>query len=60
MEAMIEMGIVCPYCGETYPAMIDASQGSHTTIEDCAVCCQPIQLDVRESGNNLEVAVSRS
>lgn len=46
MNALVETEIRCPHCGEFYPTMIDTSQGNHATIEDCAVCCQPIQLTV--------------
>ena len=46
MDILIEAEIQCPHCGENYPAMIDTSQGSHVTTEDCPVCCRPIRLDV--------------
>ena len=46
MDILIESEIECPHCGEIYQTMIDTSQGGHTTIEDCAVCCRPIQLTV--------------
>lgn len=36
----------CPYCGEVVEIHIDPSAGSHTTIEDCAVCCRPMELSV--------------
>ena len=34
----------CPYCGEPIEALVDASQGDQQTIEDCSVCCRPIEL----------------
>ncbi|WP_043320629.1 CPXCG motif-containing cysteine-rich protein [Microbulbifer sp. HZ11] len=34
----------CPYCGETILMLIDTSAGSRHYIEDCAVCCRPIQV----------------
>jgi Cysteine-rich CPXCG len=43
---LIEIEVSCPWCGEHYPTTIDTSQGDHTTIEDCAVCCRPIELTV--------------
>ena len=46
MDILIEAEIQCPHCGEIYRTMIDSSQGRHATIEDCPVCCRPIQLDV--------------
>lgn len=39
--------ISCPYCGESFETNVDASAGSTSYIEDCAVCCKPIELHVR-------------
>lgn len=36
----------CPYCGETYEAIIDGSVGDQRYIEDCEVCCRPILFDI--------------
>lgn len=38
--------IVCPYCGEHYDTQLDLSNGSFVYVEDCQVCCQPIELSV--------------
>jgi hypothetical protein len=46
MELLAEGTVLCPYCGESYTTMVDTSQSSHATIEDCPVCCRPIQLTV--------------
>ena len=46
MNALVEIEVECPYCGEVFPTMADTSQGSYQTIEDCQVCCRPIQLEV--------------
>lgn len=46
----------CPYCGEAFTALIDVRQGSHRTIEDCYVCCRPIEFSVEvENGELLSV-----
>lgn len=34
----------CPYCGERFEATVDASAGSQHYIEDCPVCCRPIEM----------------
>ena len=34
----------CPYCGECYGTPVDLTAGSVTYVEDCQVCCQPIEL----------------
>ena len=36
----------CPYCGESFETLIDLSAGSANYIEDCQVCCQPIEFRV--------------
>jgi hypothetical protein len=46
VDYLIECDVRCPWCGEVYPTTIDTSQGDHSTIEDCAVCCRPIELTV--------------
>lgn len=39
--------IQCPYCGEWIGIVVDASVDEQSYVEDCQVCCRPIQLDVR-------------
>ena len=38
--------IDCPYCGESYELVVDISGGEQRYIEDCYVCCAPIQFTV--------------
>lgn len=38
--------IACPYCGETIEIVVDCSVESQSYIEDCQVCCRPINLMV--------------
>lgn len=54
------IAIHCPYCGETYETIVDLSAGSQRYIEDCAVCCSPIEvaLSVGEDGDLLDVKTS--
>ncbi len=56
---MIETVVVhCPYCGESYETPIDLSAGSQSYIEDCAVCCKPIEIALRvtDDGELLDIA----
>jgi transcription elongation factor Elf1 len=39
--------IDCPYCGESFSTQIDLSAGSQHYVEDCAVCCRPIEIALR-------------
>jgi hypothetical protein len=38
--------VQCPYCGEPFETTIDASAGSASYIEDCQVCCRPIEMNL--------------
>ncbi len=38
--------IACPYCGEVITIFIDDSAGDQSYIEDCQVCCRPIDIRV--------------
>ena len=38
--------ICCPYCGESIEIQIDCSERAQDYIEDCQVCCRPINLHV--------------
>lgn len=38
--------IHCPYCGERLEVLIDPSVVEQDYIEDCQVCCRPINFFV--------------
>ena len=44
LTVLVNVG--CPYCGENFGTVLDLSAGSSAYIEDCQVCCQPIELRV--------------
>lgn len=46
MSGLEEKQIECPYCGEVLDVLIDCSVPQQRYIEDCQVCCQPINFDV--------------
>lgn len=39
--------IHCPYCGELIEVLIDCSVENQSYIEDCQVCCRPINFEVQ-------------
>lgn len=41
---MDETDVECPYCGESFIALVDWSEGETSYIQDCEVCCQPIRF----------------
>lgn len=42
----------CPYCGEIFETSLDVSAGPAVYVEDCQVCCRPIEfrLEVDSAG----------
>lgn len=43
----------CPYCWEEISMILDASIRSQTYIEDCEVCCNPIEVTPVFESNEL-------
>ena len=56
------VSVQCPYCGESIDTLIDLSAGSFRYIEDCQVCCQPIELvgEVDDDGALSELTADRA
>ena len=55
------VSILCPYCWERYETQVDLSGGSFSYVEDCQVCCQPIQLscEIEDDGRLTSVKPER-
>ena len=53
--------VQCPYCGESFETAVDPSAGSFRYIEDCQICCQPIELagEVDEAGTLTSMTTAR-
>lgn len=49
--------VECPYCWERYDTQIDLSGGAFAYVEDCQVCCRPIELAVEVDGEGALDAV---
>ena len=49
----------CPYCGEPVEALLDLSGGDQQYIEDCPVCCRPIQFELHTDGDSWNLQVRR-
>jgi len=51
----------CPYCGEAFDSRADPSAGSCIYVEDCQICCQPIEMELRvdEDGTVSELIARR-
>lgn len=49
----IEHFFTCPYCWQTVSMILDLSIGEQGYVEDCEVCCNPIQI--RYAAENYEL-----
>jgi hypothetical protein len=54
--------IQCPYCGEPFETLIEPFAGTTRYIEDCHVCCRPIEigLEVAMDGALASVTAQRT
>jgi hypothetical protein len=55
------VAIQCPYCWESYETQVDLSAGSASYVEDCQVCCRPmdVSVGVRDDGRLKYVLTQR-
>jgi len=49
----MEHFFTCPYCWERISMILDPEEETAEYIEDCEVCCRPIELDFVFSGERL-------
>jgi Cysteine-rich CPXCG len=47
--------ISCPYCGERFELIVDCSIPQQNYIEDCEVCCRPINLSISVENDTVSV-----
>ena len=57
---MLESYFTCPYCWENQIKMVDPSLLTQTFIEDCEVCCNPIEFHISISENELVEIIPNS
>jgi hypothetical protein len=52
INQLIEVAVQCPYCWEKISLLVDASIEMQEYVEDCEVCCRPIDfvVEVDEQG----------
>ena len=44
---MFEHFFQCPYCWEKVSILLDPSVNETSYIEDCEVCCNPLEINVQ-------------
>ena len=55
-----ETSIYCPYCGESIEVLLNPEDVGTEYIEDCQVCCRPIEFFLREDASGWLEAEVRS
>lgn len=60
-ESLQQRDITCPYCGEPLVIVLDLTAGDQQYIEDCQVCCRPMEigLTVGPDGDIADLAIKR-
>ena len=51
--ALQEQMVSCPYCGEGISVLLNPEDVGVNYIEDCQVCCRPIDFLVSENSQGL-------
>ena len=58
MNSIEQVTVECPYCGEYIDIVVDCSLPDQSYIEDCQVCCRPIDVSVQiDDSGSPEVVV---
>ena len=55
----MEHFFVCPYCGEEISMVLDLSARRQSYVEDCEVCCNPIEISYRVEDDALVSFVAK-
>ena len=53
MSVLEERDIQCPYCGESIGVLIDPGEAGTEYVEDCQVCCRPIEFALSEDRDGM-------
>ena len=54
------IAVPCPYCGERVELMVDEGAGQQRYVEDCPVCCRPMEISVAfDAGGEVLASASR-
>ncbi|MDX5404680.1 MAG: CPXCG motif-containing cysteine-rich protein [Bacteroidota bacterium] len=55
-----EVFLICPHCFSEISIIVDLSVDEHEYIEDCEVCCNPIEFHVECSNGEVRNFRSRT
>ncbi|HTC16360.1 MAG TPA: CPXCG motif-containing cysteine-rich protein [Steroidobacteraceae bacterium] len=51
------VAVLCPYCGERLETRVDLTADEPRYVEDCEVCCRPIEFQVERDPGGALVAL---
>jgi hypothetical protein len=51
------VSVQCPYCGERFETRIDLTTNDPGYVEDCQVCCRPIEIGIERDPGGALLAV---
>jgi transcription elongation factor Elf1 len=49
----VEHSFTCPHCGEEISMVLDLSVRTQSYVEDCEVCCNPIEISYSVQNDTL-------
>ena len=49
----MEYRFMCPHCGEEVSMILDTSVRRQSYVEDCEVCCRPIEISYTIEGGEV-------
>jgi transcription elongation factor Elf1 len=56
----MEHAFNCPYCGEEISMVLDLSVHRQAYVEDCEVCCRPIEISYSVQDDELATFNAKS
>jgi len=57
---LLEVSVQCPYCWERFGLLVDTSVAEQEYVEDCEVCCRPIDFNIEVDENGAAQVEARS
>lgn len=55
INQVVETGVQCPYCWQRFTLLVDGSVDYQEYVEDCEVCCRPIDFFISVDDDRVSV-----
>lgn len=53
-----DIDVQCPHCWQSYAIRVDLTLGRQMQIEDCPLCCHPLELHIEPSADGRDAQVT--